>query len=64
LGVLEGDIRLEDLLGEELHAQAAAAAEATEIPLDLLKRSTGFGSIEIAMGRSRCRHRARIDRIL
>jgi uncharacterized protein YbaP (TraB family) len=39
LGVLEGDIRLEDLLGEELHAQAAAAAEATEIPLELLSQS-------------------------
>ena len=39
LGVLEGETRLEDLLGEELHAQAQAAAEATEIPLDLLSQS-------------------------
>lgn len=39
LGVLEDETRLEDLLGEELHAQASAAAEATEIPLDLLGQS-------------------------
>lgn len=39
LGVLEGETRLEDLLGDELHAQASAAAEATEIPLELLDQS-------------------------
>ena len=39
LGVLDGDTRLADLLGDELYAQAAAAAEATRIPLDLLDQS-------------------------
>lgn len=39
LGVLDGEIRLADLLGEELHAQATAAAAATQIPLDLLAQS-------------------------
>jgi uncharacterized protein YbaP (TraB family) len=38
-GVLEGEIRLRDLLGDELQAQAAAAAEATAVPLDLLQDS-------------------------
>lgn len=39
LGVLDSETRLRDLLGDELHAQATAAAEATEIPLDLLQDS-------------------------
>jgi uncharacterized protein YbaP (TraB family) len=39
LGVLEGTTRLRDLLGDELQAQAEAAAEATEIPLELLQDS-------------------------
>ena len=39
LGVLPDDVQLKDLLGEELHAQASAAAEATEIPLELLAQS-------------------------
>ncbi len=39
LGVLENETRLKHLLGKELYAQASAAAEATEIPLDLLDRS-------------------------
>ncbi|MGI9270147.1 MAG: TraB/GumN family protein [Woeseiaceae bacterium] len=39
LGVLEDEVRLKDLLGEELHAQASAAAQATDIPLDLLDQS-------------------------
>jgi uncharacterized protein YbaP (TraB family) len=39
LGVLDDETRLQDLLGDELHAQAEAAAEATSIPLDLLQDS-------------------------
>lgn len=39
LGVLENETRLRHLLGKELYAQASAAAEATEIPLDLLDQS-------------------------
>jgi uncharacterized protein YbaP (TraB family) len=39
LGVLDGETRLRDLLGSELQAQAAAAAEATAIPLELLQDS-------------------------
>lgn len=39
LGVLEDETRLRDLLGEELFAQASAAAEATRIPIDLLDQS-------------------------
>lgn len=39
LGVLRDETTLRDLIGEELHAQAAAAAEATDIPLDLLAKS-------------------------
>ena len=39
LGVLDDDTRLEHLLGEELYAQAEAAAEATRVPLDLLDQS-------------------------
>jgi len=39
LGVLDGATRLRDLLGSELHAQAAAAAEATAVPLELLQDS-------------------------
>jgi len=38
-GVLDGETRLRDLLGSELQAQAAAAAEATAIPLELLQDS-------------------------
>lgn len=39
LGVLGKETQLKDLLGDELQAQAQAAAEATEIPLDLLQDS-------------------------
>jgi uncharacterized protein YbaP (TraB family) len=39
LGVLDNETRLRDLLGDELQAQAEAAAEATSIPLDLLQDS-------------------------
>lgn len=39
LGVLGKETQLKDLLGDELHAQAEAAAEATEIPLELLQDS-------------------------
>ncbi|MBT8098517.1 MAG: TraB/GumN family protein, partial [Gammaproteobacteria bacterium] len=39
LGVLRDDTTLKQLLGEELHRQAVAAAEATDIPLDLLNKS-------------------------
>ena len=39
LGVLDGATQLRDLLGDELQAQAEAAAEATEIPLELLQDS-------------------------
>jgi len=38
-GVLQGATRLRDLMGSELHAQAAAAAEATAVPLELLQDS-------------------------
>lgn len=38
-GVLDQSTQLQDLLGEELQAQAQAAAEATEIPLELLQNS-------------------------
>ena len=43
LGVLDGSQRLADLLGDELQAQAAAAAEALEIPLHLLQQSGQAG---------------------
>lgn len=39
LGVLDDATRLSDLLGDELYAQASAAAEATDIPLQLLQNS-------------------------
>jgi len=39
LGVMDEAERLQELLGEELHAQAEAAAEATDIPLELLQDS-------------------------
>lgn len=39
LGVMRDDTTLQQLLGEELHAQASAAAEASNIPLDLLNKS-------------------------
>lgn len=38
-GVLQGEMRLRDLLGDELQAQAAAAADETTIPLELLQDS-------------------------
>lgn len=39
LGVLRDATTLRDLVGEELYAQAFAAAEAVDIPLDLLEKS-------------------------
>jgi len=39
LGVLQGDVKLRHLLGDELFAQASAAAAATNIPLELLEHS-------------------------
>lgn len=39
LGVIDDDRTLRDLLGEDVYAQAAATAEAIDIPLDMLAKS-------------------------
>lgn len=38
-GVLRGDTTLRDLMGEELYRQAVVAAEASDIPIDMLAKS-------------------------